>query len=109
MPDRKKFVAPGIWFREQYLKPSGMTVTAAAERLGISRQTFSAFINGRRGITTRLAARLAVVFNVSAEELLDRQAAFQPTVSQKTRSRRRSPSLCAAVFKHQSGGLGALG
>lgn len=98
MPDQKKFVAPGIWFREQYLKPSGMTVTAAAERLGISRQTFSAFINGRRGITTRLAARLAVVFNVSAEELLDRQAAFQPTVSQKKREVAAEVRRCVPPF-----------
>ena len=98
MPDQTKSVAPGIWFREQYLKTSGMTVTAAAERLGISRQTFSAFINGRTGITTRLAARLAVVFNVSAEELLDRQVAFQPTVSQKKREVAAEVRRCVPPF-----------
>jgi len=70
VPDRKKFVAPGIWFREQYLKPNGMTVTAAAERLGISRQTFSAFINGRIAATPKLAARLEQVFGVDAQSLL---------------------------------------
>ena len=83
MPDSNACVHPGVWFRENYLKPSGMTVKEAAERIGVARQTFSAFINGRAGITIRLAVRLGIVFKMNAWELLDRQEAFLPTVSKK--------------------------
>ena len=98
MPNCQENLHPGVWFREHYLKPSGMTVKDAAARIGVARQTFSAFINGRAGITTRLAVRLAVVFNVNAKELLDRQAAFQPTIIQKKREAAPEVRRCVPPF-----------
>lgn len=98
MPDSNAYVHPGVWFRENYLKPSGMTVKEAAERIGVARQTFSAFINGRAGITTRLAVRLGIVFKMNAWELLDRQAAFLPTVSQKEHEASTQVRRCVPLF-----------
>ncbi len=48
---------PGEVLRE-YL-PEGMSVTEAAERLGVSRQALSAILNGRGGISAEMDLRLA--------------------------------------------------
>lgn len=48
---------PGEVLRE-YL-PEEMSVTEAAERLGISRQALSAILNGRAGISAEMDLRLA--------------------------------------------------
>lgn len=48
---------PGEVLRE-YL-PEGMSVKEAAERLGVSRQTFSAILNARAGISADMDLRLA--------------------------------------------------
>ena len=98
MPDYQKGLHPGVWFREHYLKPSGMTVKDAAARIGVARQTFSAFINGRAGITTRLAVRLEMVFKVSARELLERQTAFLPVVTEKKREAAPEVRRCVPPF-----------
>jgi addiction module HigA family antidote len=48
---------PGEVLRE-YL-PEEMSVTEAAERLGVSRQALSAILNGRAGISAEMDLRLA--------------------------------------------------
>lgn len=48
---------PGEVLRE-YL-PENMSVTEAAERLGVSRQAFSALLNRRAGISAEMDLRLA--------------------------------------------------
>ena len=42
---------PGAVIRRQCLEPLGLTVTAAAEGLGVSRNTLSMLLNGRLGIS----------------------------------------------------------
>ncbi|MGH6925951.1 MAG: HigA family addiction module antitoxin [Propylenella sp.] len=49
---------PGELLREDVLKPLGLAVGEAAERLGISRITLSRVLNGRAGISPDLAVRL---------------------------------------------------
>lgn len=48
---------PGEVLRE-YL-PEGVTVTQAAEHLGVTRQAFSALLNGRAGVSADMALRWA--------------------------------------------------
>jgi addiction module HigA family antidote len=49
---------PGEILREDVLKPLGLPVTEAAERLGMSRVALSRVLNGRAGISPDLAIRL---------------------------------------------------
>ncbi len=49
---------PGEVLKELYL-PEGMGVSAAAKKLGVSRQTLSAIINGRAGVSAEMAMRLS--------------------------------------------------
>lgn len=65
---------PGEVLRE--FLPEKMTVGEAAERLGISRQSLSAILNGRAGVSADMAVRLSQALNTSAEMWLSMQAAF---------------------------------
>lgn len=65
---------PGELLRE-YL-PEGMSVGEAAERLGVSRQAFSAILNGRAGVSAEMALRLSQALGTSAEMWLSMQAAY---------------------------------
>ena len=46
---------PGEVLRELCLEPLGLSVTAAAEALGVARKTLSAILNGRSGISPEMA------------------------------------------------------
>jgi antitoxin HigA-1 len=49
---------PGEILREDCIAPAGLTVTEAAVRLGVSRQSMSELVNGRNGISADMALRL---------------------------------------------------
>ncbi|MSP82012.1 MAG: addiction module antidote protein, HigA family [Alphaproteobacteria bacterium] len=49
---------PGEIIREDCLKPPGLSVTAAAKWLGVSRQSLSELLNGRNGVSPDMAIRL---------------------------------------------------
>ncbi|MFY0664451.1 MAG: HigA family addiction module antidote protein, partial [Natronospirillum sp.] len=50
---------PGEIIKELCLEPLGVSVTDAADALGISRKTLSAILNGRAGISPEMAVRLS--------------------------------------------------
>lgn len=58
---------PGRIVRQECLEPLGLTVTAAAKALGISRNAVSELVNERRGISPEMAIRLAKAFGSSPE------------------------------------------
>jgi len=49
---------PGSLIKYDCLKPLDLTVTAAAEWLGVTRGTLSEVLNGRAGISPEMALRL---------------------------------------------------
>jgi addiction module HigA family antidote len=49
---------PGEIIREDCLKPLGLTVTAAAKGLGVTRKTLSDLLNGHSGVSPDMAIRL---------------------------------------------------
>ncbi len=65
---------PGEVLRE-YL-PDGVTITAAARRLGVTRQAFSALLNKRAGVSADMALRLSQAFGTSAEMWLSMQTTY---------------------------------
>jgi addiction module HigA family antidote len=64
---------PGEFIREICLDPLNLTVTDAAEKLGVTRKTLSELLNGKSGISPEMAIRLAHTFNTSAESWLQQQ------------------------------------
>jgi addiction module HigA family antidote len=74
---------PGEVIRELCLEPLGLSVTEAAEGLGVSRKTLSAILNGRAGISPEMAIRLGKAFNTSAESWLNQQLQYDLWMAKK--------------------------
>lgn len=56
--------------------PESVSVTEAAKKLGVSRQAFSAIINGRAGITADMALRLSKALGTSPDLWLGMQMQY---------------------------------
>jgi addiction module HigA family antidote len=67
---------PGELLREDVLRPLGLAVTEAAERLGMSRVALSRVLNGRAAISPDLAIRLERAGVSTARFWLTLQANF---------------------------------
>jgi addiction module HigA family antidote len=67
---------PGKIVREDCIKPLDLTITEAAEGLGVSRKHLSAIVNGRAGISPNMAIRLSKAFGGSPESWLTQQMQY---------------------------------
>lgn len=67
---------PGELIAEDILAPLGLSVTAAAQALGVGRQALSAVLNGRSSVSPDMALRLEKAFGSKAEMLLRMQLAY---------------------------------
>lgn len=67
---------PGTVVLQECVRPLGLTVTEAAFALGVTRNTLSELVNGKRGISPEMAVRLSKVFGGSAESWLVQQAQY---------------------------------
>jgi addiction module HigA family antidote len=65
---------PGEILLEMYIKPLKVTITEAADALGVSRKHVSAIVNGRSPVTPDMAMRLAAVFGTEAALWVNLQA-----------------------------------
>ncbi len=75
---------PGEVLRELCLEPQGLSVTRAAEALGVSRKTLSSILNGRAGISSEMALRLGKAFGTSAESWLTQQMQYDLWVAEQS-------------------------
>jgi addiction module HigA family antidote len=67
---------PGEILKELYLDTLGLTVTDAAQGLGVTRKTLSAIINQRQGISPEMALRLSKAFKTSPDLWIKMQMKF---------------------------------
>lgn len=67
---------PGFLVKDALIDNTGLSVTEAAERLGISRTTLSRLLNGRAAISAEMALRLAKFFETSVESWLNLQTQY---------------------------------
>src|ERR1700688_2097089 len=67
---------PGTVVLQECIEPLGLTITQAAGALGVTRNTLSELVNGKRGISPEMAVRLSKVFGGSAESWLVQQAQY---------------------------------
>jgi len=61
----------------QCIEPLGLTITEAAEALGVTRNTLSELVNGKRGISPEMAVRLSKVFGGTEDGWLVQQAQYE--------------------------------
>lgn len=67
---------PGGIVRRQCLEPFGLSVTRAAEGLGVTRQALSELINEKVGVSVDMAIRLSKAFGSTPETWLGMQMAY---------------------------------
>lgn len=87
---------PGEILRELCLVPLNLTVTDAASSLDVSRNTLSAILNGRAGISPEMAVRLSIAFNTTAESWLQQQMQYDLWHAEQSRKQLRVRKLAAA-------------
>ena len=76
---------PGGVILRQCIEPLELSITDAAEALGVSRNTLSELVNGKRGVSPEMAVRLAKVFGGTEEGWLAQQAQYDLAHVQRER------------------------
>ncbi|MDA0821421.1 MAG: HigA family addiction module antitoxin [Proteobacteria bacterium] len=87
---------PGEILKELCLEPLGVSVTRAAEALGVSRKTLSSILNGRAGISPEMAIRLSKAFGTSPESWLNQQMQYDLWVTEQSVGKLKVEKLSAA-------------
>ena len=67
---------PGRIVRQDCVEPLGLTITEAAQALGVTRQALNNLVNGKAGISPEMAVRLSKAFGASPEFWLRLQANY---------------------------------
>src|SRR5271167_4049116 len=78
---------PGRVVRQDCLEPLGLTVTAGAKVLGVTRQALNNIVNGKSGISPEMAIRLSKAFGSTPETWLRMQLAYDLAAARKDESR----------------------
>ena len=100
----KNPVHPGSIVRHDCLEPLGLSVTAGAKVLGVSRQTLNNVIHGKSGISPEMAIRLSKAFGSTPETWLRMQLAYDLARARKMVDQahvcltvRGAPGACAGA------------
>jgi len=67
---------PGSFIRTEIIKPLGLSVTAAARVLKVSRPALSSLLNARADLSGQMAIRIEKAFGVKMDTLMRMQSAY---------------------------------
>ena len=85
---------PGGFVRHEIIDPLGLTVTRAAEALGVTRAALSALLNERAQLSPEMALRIEKAFGVSMDTLMRMQNSHDIA-----EARKRAKDIKVAPFK----------
>src|SRR5580692_4216014 len=68
---------PGDFIRTEVIKPAGLSVTAAATALNVSRPALSNLLNGSADLSGDMALRIEKAFGVNMDTLMRMQASYE--------------------------------
>lgn len=85
---------PGGFIRHEIIDPLGLSVTGAAEALGVTRATLSTLLNERAHLSPEMALRVEKAFGVSMDTLMRMQNSYD--IAQ---ARKRESEIKVAPFK----------
>jgi addiction module HigA family antidote len=74
---------PGEFIRTEIIAPAGLSVTAAAAALGVSRPALSSLLNGRADLSGDMALRIEKAFGVKMDTLMRMQASYDIAQTRK--------------------------
>jgi addiction module HigA family antidote len=78
---------PGDFIRTEIVEASGLTVTAAARALHVSRPALSSLLNSNADLSGEMALRIEKAFGVKMDTLMRMQSAYDIAQTRKTASR----------------------
>jgi antitoxin HigA-1 len=76
LPKHRAPTHPGEILLEEFLKPTGMTQTTLAEKMGVPIQRVNTLINGKRDVTAETAILLARTFETTPQFWMNLQTAW---------------------------------
>lgn len=85
---------PGGFVKRTVVEANGLSVTDAAQALGVTRPALSALLNGRAHLTPEMALRIEKAFGVPLDELMRLQNSFD--IAQV---RKRANDIKVATFR----------
>ena len=74
---------PGDFIRTEIVDPAGLSVTAAAIALGVSRPALSSLLNGKASLSGEMALRIEKAFGVKMDTLMRMQSAYDIAQTRK--------------------------
>ena len=87
---------PGRLVKYECLEPLGLSITKAAEILGVTRLTLSNLVNGKNGVSPEMAIKLSKAFGSSPEVWLGMQMDFDLAQAEKNADRIKVKKAVAA-------------
>ena len=78
---------PGIIIKDILIDNTGLTISQAADRLGIARTTLSRLLNQHSAVSPEMALRLSKLLNTSVDMWVNLQAQFDIwTIKQRAKN-----------------------
>jgi len=74
---------PGDFIRTEMIEAAGLSVTAAAVALQVSRPALSSLLNGKSDLSGNMALRLEKAFGVKMDTLMRMQASYDIAQTRK--------------------------
>jgi len=74
---------PGDFIRTEIIEPAGLTVTAAAAALAVSRPALSSLLNLKASLSGDMALRIEKAFGVQMDTLMRMQSAYDIAQTRK--------------------------
>jgi addiction module HigA family antidote len=84
---------PGDFIRTEIIEAAGLTVTAAAIALRVSRPTLSSLLNGKADLSGDMALRIEKAFGVKMDTLMRMQSSYDIAQTRKRENRIRVPRI----------------
>ncbi len=74
---------PGAFIRTEIIDPTGLSVTAAAAALRVSRPALSSLLNAKSDLSGNMALRIEKAFGVRMDTLMRMQSSFDIAQTRK--------------------------
>jgi addiction module HigA family antidote len=91
---------PGDFIRTEIIEPAGLSVTAAAIALQVSRPALSSLLNGKADLSGDMALRIEKAFGVKMDTLMRMQASYDIAQTRKREREIRVRRFCPPAEVH---------
>ena len=88
---------PGDFIRTEIIEPAGLTVTAAAAALRVSRPALSSLLNSKAALSGDMALRIEKAFGVKMETLMRMQSSYEIAQTRKREKQIKVPRISSTA------------